>query len=111
LQEALRLLARPPGHPGDAPERATTDRKIGNGQRVELELTGSSTEWQVERRAGSGQFENLAPAHSAGYIDESIRPNVTYHYRVRNQAGAASNEVVAGPPPAGVTSLHPCPPE
>src|SRR5215472_9294300 len=76
--------------------------KSATAQRVELAWTGSSPEWQVERRSGSGQFEKVASAPAAGYRDEKIGAYATYHYRVRSQAGALSNEVVVGPPPAGV---------
>ena len=76
--------------------------KSATARGVELVWTGSATEWQVERRSGSGQFERLAASPTAAYRDDTIAASATYHYRVRNQAGTVSNEVVVGPPPSGV---------
>jgi len=76
--------------------------RSATARRVELVWAGSSAEWQVERRSGSGQFEKLGASSAASYSDEKIGPYTTYHYRVRNQAGTVSNEVVVGPPPAGI---------
>jgi len=83
--------------------------KSATARRVELVWTGSSAEWQVERRSGSGQFEKLAASSVAAYSDEKITAYGTYRYRVRDQSGAASNEVVVGPPPAGVSVPSPLP--
>jgi hypothetical protein len=71
-------------------------------RRVELHWTGSSPAWTIERGTGSGQFEKVSAASSGSYADERIDPYATYRYRVRNQAGAVSNAVTVGPPPAGV---------
>jgi len=76
--------------------------KSATARAVELTWTGSSTSWQLERRSGPGQYENLAASTTTAYRDESISPYATYHYRARTQAGAASNEVIVGPPPSGV---------
>src|SRR5690242_15688196 len=76
--------------------------KSATARAVELAWTGSATEWQVERRSAPGQFEKLAATPAASYRDETISAFATYRYRVRNQAGMVSNEVVVGPPPAGV---------
>ena len=69
---------------------------------IDLAWTGSPGEWQVERRAGSGQFEKIAASSSGSYNDEKIGAYATYQYRVRTQAGMVSNEVTVGPPPSGV---------
>ena len=76
--------------------------RSATSERVDLAWTGSSPAWTVERRSGAGQFEKLASASVASYADESIAPYVIYRYRIRDQAGAVSNDVVVGPPPAGV---------
>jgi len=76
--------------------------RSATGKRVELAWTGSSPAWTVERRSGAGQFEKLATPSAASYADESIAPYASYRYRVRDQAGVVSNEVVVGPPPGGI---------
>ena len=77
--------------------------RSATARRVELAWTGSSPSWTVERSAGTPQFETLATAAAGSYTDEKIAPFATYRYRVKSQTGAVSNEVVVGPPPAGVS--------
>ncbi len=76
--------------------------KSATASSVELVWTGSATEWQVERRSGSGQFERIAGSPAVSYRDATIAASATYRYRVRSREGKISNEVVVGPPPGGV---------
>src|SRR5579871_2772556 len=94
LAPALPLLAQAPS--GLAVKAATN-------KRVDLSWTGTASSYTVQRRALGGSFANIATAvTTASYSDTTIDAFTTYQYQVLATGGtAASNDVTAGPPPAG----------
>src|SRR5215813_11557845 len=77
--------------------------KLATARKIDLAWSGSASGWAIERKSGTGEYEKIADSNQPAYEDTKIAPFGTYTYRVRG-AGAtnASNEVTAGPPPAGV---------
>src|SRR3954454_16594858 len=76
---------------------------------IKLEWTGAAPEWTVERKAGNTPFQKVGTTAAANYEDTKINPYGTYRYRVSAPGVKPSNEVVAGPPPAGVQAAAPAP--
>src|SRR4051812_22434779 len=72
-----------------------------NTKSVRLEWSTSAQEWTVERKTEAGTYEKLASSNATSYEDKTIAPYATYRYRV-SAGGKTSNEVVVGPPPAGI---------
>jgi hypothetical protein len=81
--------------------------KAANARSVQLEWDGAAGPVTVERTNGS-TFQKIATAAQANYEDSSIDPFATYRYRV-SAGGNSSNEVIVGPPPAGVLNAAPTP--
>jgi hypothetical protein len=77
--------------------------KSATARRVELAWTGTAAAWTVERKTGAGPFEKVGEVSVPPFVDDKIASYATYHYRIRSQGGAPSNEVTLGPPPSGVT--------
>lgn len=81
--------------------------KSATARSVQLEWDGAAGPVTVERAAGSA-FQKIATASQASYEDNAIDPFATYRYRV-SVGGKSSNEVIVGPPPAGVLNVAPVP--
>lgn len=81
--------------------------KSATARSVQLDWDGAAGPVTIERAAGSA-FQKLATASQASYEDNAIDPFATYRYRV-SVSGKSSNEVVVGPPPAGVLNVAPVP--
>ena len=81
--------------------------KGASARSVQLEWDGAAGPVTVERANGSA-FQKIAPAAQANYTDASIDPFATYRYRI-SAGGKFSNEVIVGPPPAGVLNAAPVP--
>src|SRR4051812_38856997 len=76
---------------------------------IKLQWSGSAPEWTVERKSGNTPFQKIGTATAPNYDDTKIDPYGTYRYRVSAASATPSNEVVAGPPPAGVLVAAPGP--
>lgn len=81
--------------------------KSATARSVQLEWDGAAAPVTVERATGSA-FQKLASASQASYEDKTIDPFATYRYRV-SAGGKSSNEVIVGPPPAGILNAAPVP--
>jgi len=81
--------------------------KGASARSVQLEWDGAAGPVTVERANGSA-FQKIAPAAQANYTDASIDPFAAYRYRI-SAGGKFSNEVIVGPPPAGVLNAAPVP--
>src|SRR4051794_25183207 len=75
---------------------------------VRLEWDGSGQDWKVDRKTEGGSWQKLAAATAAKFEDTSVAPYATYRYRV-SAGPKTSNEVVVGPPPAGILTAAPAP--
>src|SRR5690349_12354616 len=81
--------------------------KAASARSVQLEWDVAAGPVTVERANGN-TFQKIAPAAQAKYTDSSIDPFATYRYRI-SAGGKFSNEVIVGPPPAGVLNAAPVP--
>lgn len=81
--------------------------KSATARSVQLEWDGAAAPVTVERGTGSA-FQKIATTSQASYEDSAIDPFATYRYRI-SAGGKTSNEVVVGPPPAGVFNTAPVP--
>jgi uncharacterized protein (TIGR03437 family) len=112
LAVALLLHSQAPAPAGFSVTSATKSSVVLSWQPV----TGVSG-YVLQRRAmGEGSYyavNNVYLASGATYTDTSFDPFTAYAYRiyvmVGNTAGVVSNEVIAGPPPNGFSSVAPTP--
>ena len=74
---------------------------------VRLEWDGAAGPAAVERANGTA-FQKIGAVSQTSYEDTAIDPFATYRYRV-TAGGKSSNEVIVGPPPAGVLNAAPAP--
>lgn len=95
--------------PGGAVRRPAASRQNANIHAVQLEWNGAAGPVAVERTNGT-TWQKIAAAAQANYEDSAIDPFATYRYRV-SANGKSSNEVIVGPPPAGVLNTAPSPKE
>jgi glucose/arabinose dehydrogenase/chitodextrinase len=96
-----------------APEAPASITATAGNQNVELDWTPSTdnvgvTAYDIERCTGSGceNFEFLASANTAGYIDQSVGSQTIYRYRVRAK-DAAGNLSSYSPIASVITPLTP----
>ena len=79
--------------------RAATNKKI------DLAWNGSGPNYTIQRRTLGGTYANVATVTAAAYSDTTIDAYTTYQYQVvanlASGASSPSNQVIAGPPPAG----------
>src|SRR5258707_7599763 len=81
--------------------------KSANAKSVELEWTGTTGPVAIERTSGT-TAQKIASADQGNYQDTAIDRFGTYRYRV-SMGAKYSNEVIVGPPPAGVLNAAPLP--
>jgi uncharacterized protein (TIGR03437 family) len=88
--------------------RAATNKK------VDLAWSGAAAGYTVQRRVLGGAYSNLATVSSGTtYSDTTIDADTTYQYQIvanlASGASSPSNQVTAGPPPAGFTNVAQAP--
>jgi hypothetical protein len=81
--------------------------KSASSKAVQLEWTGATGTASLERSSGQ-TFQKIGPGDAGEYTDTGIDQFATYKYRI-NTGGKFSNEVMVGPPPAGVSNAAPAP--
>ena len=81
--------------------------KSANARSVQLEWTGATGPVTVERTSGI-TVQKTPATDPSSYEDKTIDAFATYRYRV-SAGGKSSNEVIVGPPPAGVMNAAPLP--
>ena len=81
--------------------------KSATARSVQLEWTGATGPVTVERTSGI-TVQKTASTDPSSYEDKTINRFATYRYRV-SAGGKSSNQVIVGPPPAGVLNAAPLP--
>lgn len=108
-QAIITTLNPPPVPPPIAPS-VYADAESSTSIRVKWVDVELETEYRIERKNSSGQWESIAtlPANSLFYIDSGLQPSTPYAYRVlaANSYGVSPHSNEAGattqpsPPPA-----------
>ncbi len=79
--------------------------KAATNKKIDLAWSGTAAGYTVQRRTLGGTYANLATVSAASYSDTAIDPYTTYQYQIvanlASGASSPSNQVTAGPPPAG----------
>jgi uncharacterized protein (TIGR03437 family) len=88
--------------------------KVATNKKVDLAWSGTSASYTVQRRVLGGAYSNLATVTTGTtYSDSAIDAYTTYQYQVvanlASGASSPSNQITAGPPPAGFNVVAPAP--
>src|SRR5216683_615761 len=80
--------------------------RTATNKKVDLAWSGTAATYTVQRRVLGGTYANLATVTSAtAYSDISVDPYTTYQYQIVADTSSPSNQVTAGPPPSGFTTV------
>ena len=113
LPGKLLLLAAVTGMSAWAQAPTGLSVKAATNKKADLAWSGTAAGYTVQRRTLGGTYGNVATVTTAAYSDTAIDAYTTYQYQIvanlASGASAPSNQVTAGPPPAGFTVVAAAP--
>jgi len=89
-----------------APSKLTVTKATST--EVDLSWSGSAPSYTIERAVLGGNFSSIGTASTTTFADTKIDSYTTYQYQIVANS-AESNQVTAGPPPAGFQVAAPAP--